>query len=233
MMEFASFSHTGPRSRNEDRLLEPMSSADGCVLAAVADGIGGSDDGALAADLAIASIKLASSEEMSIEEIFSLAKETISEHAALDPELVKIGTTLSLCRLMDGKVEFGHVGDSRIYLMRGNGLRTLTKDQTEIAELVEKGIFSRRQAVKYPRKGVLTSALTNYSDFELLVGSADVEKADRLLVLTDGVYECVSKAKMVELSLQSDSIHSFVTGIESSVRAVGPKDNYSVVAIEI
>src|SRR3546814_5436694 len=60
----------------------------------------------------------------------------------------------------DLNARVGHVGDSRIYHLRGSGLVTRTKDQTEVQHLIDEGILTPERAKMYPRKNVLLSAIS-------------------------------------------------------------------------
>jgi protein phosphatase len=232
-MKSFSFSRIGSRERNEDRILEPVALPDGSSIAAVADGIGGSDDGAQAAHLAIQAIEQHAMIGDDVAMMFRAAKDALAQYSEQTSPPSRIGTTLSLCKFSESSLKFGHVGDCRIYLLRGEGLKTLTKDQTEIAELVEKGVFTRRQAKRYPRRGILTSALTSYSEYNLQEGWSNIQSGDRILLMSDGVYNSVNKRSMLDCSLQFPDISDFSRELESLVSSSAPTDNFSMVAIEI
>lgn len=232
-MKSALFSEIGPRERNEDRVLEPTRLNDDSTLIAIADGIGGSDDGALAADLAIQAIKSKAATSPDMASLFHEAQNQIKTHADKYELKSKIGTTLSACRIFNDKLSFGHVGDCRIYILRKTGLITITRDQTEIAALVEKGVFTRREARRYRRRAVLTSALTNYSEYELQEGEFHINNGDRILLISDGVYNSITKRMIVDLSMKYSELHMFASAIRDYVDSSGPTDNFSMLAVEI
>lgn len=228
-----SFSERGPRDSNQDRLLEPYVRPEGCCLAAIADGIGGSNGGDLAADLAVNTVRLFRGTHDKLESVFKSSVEQMKEKSNSDPFFAKMGTTLSIAYLSEKIVYTAHVGDTRIYHLRAAGLKTLTQDQTEVAELRRKGVLTDSQARRYPRKNVLLSALSPAGDYEVQLNSSTLEIGDRLLLLTDGVYQRLQRGAIIKQSLANDTIEGLVRGIENQVLAKEPSDNYSVIGIEI
>ena len=192
---------------------------DGCV-AIVADGVGGNYGGGVASALAVKeAIELITvSPSSSIEQIFAAVSRTIKERGNTDLISNQMATTLSLC-LVDsqGTAYVGHVGDSRIYHLRGKGIVQRTKDQTEVAALVEAGILSREQAKSYPRRTVLRSALSAKGAYELFEITFPVASGDRLILLTDGIYRLVSKSQLRDFSLASTSIEDLSRKIRDEI----------------
>jgi protein phosphatase len=75
--------------------------------------------------------------------------------------------------------------------VRSGGIITLSRDQAEVAELVRKGVLSKRQAEKHPRRNALTSALSSAGDHDVFEAEATTEVGDRLLLLREGKRESV------------------------------------------
>ncbi|TPG11967.1 PP2C family protein-serine/threonine phosphatase [Sphingomonas oligophenolica] len=232
-LEFASFSNVGPRKANEDRLLSPTGSCLDAVLVAIADGIGGAKGGAEAASIAIEAASAVGPDPGHLEDIFRAAARTIADLGRADPEKIKAGTTLSVATIINGRVDVAHVGDTRIYHLRGRGLNALTQDQTEIAELVRRGVFTESQARRYPRRNVLLSALTASREYEIYRSYANIEPGDRLLLLSDGVHGRVKRGAILNLSLKNTSVSGWLNDIEQRVEAAKPSDNYTALGIQI
>ena len=87
-----------------------------------------------------------------------------------------MGTTITVARVEDdGSVTFGHVGDSRAYLLRGNDLEQLTDDHSLVAELVRRGELSAEAAEVHPQRSVITRALGTDPDVDVDAFSVDGE----------------------------------------------------------
>ena len=232
-IQFSSFSHVGPRSSNQDRVLEPEVVDGQFCVAAIADGIGGAAGGDIAAEVAIDCARHIQGSERELMPAFARIVEKMRELSEADIALAKMGTTLSIALVRDKMVHTAHVGDTRIYHLRGSGLRTLTQDQTEVAELLRKGVLSKSQAKRYPRRNVLLSALSPAAQYEVHYSSSTLEVGDRLLLISDGVYQRLDKSTISGASLTNVTVEAFVRAVEHSVSGMDPTDNFSAVGIEI
>ncbi|WP_164708193.1 PP2C family protein-serine/threonine phosphatase, partial [Pseudomonas viridiflava] len=160
------------------------------------------------------------------------AHRSISEKAALDPTLHGMATTFTAIH-WDGHVLKGvHTGDSRAYLLRGKGLKQLTKDHTEVARLVAEGKISKEDSVHYPRKNVLTSALGTHKNLLIDEFSFEVQKGDRLLLITDGIYGVITKKCLVDLSLAHTHFTEFCEDVLRQVDNSAATDNFTLVGLE-
>ncbi len=229
----AAFSNLGPRERNEDRYLEPAALSGSAMLVAIADGMGGAAGGGDAASIAIEATRAAGPDLSRLERIFSDSIDAIRSRAAAAPELARMGTTLSVAVLIDGLVHVAHVGDTRVYHLRGSGLNNLSEDQTEIAELVRRGVFNEREAKRYPRRNVLLSALTASGEYTIHRSKAELKPGDRILLLSDGVHQRVMRGGIINSSVAHSTLKDFVDDIEQRVIANKPTDNFSALALQI
>lgn len=233
LLEFAAFSELGPRSINEDRYLAPSGKELVSTVIAIADGMGGAPGGSDAATIAIAAAMAIGANPERLTDVFVDAVTEIKKRGAEDASLEKMGTTLSLAILANGEVHVAHVGDTRIYHIRGSGLNALTEDQTEIAELVRRGIFSPQQALRYPRRNVLLSALTAKGEYEVYRSSAKLEAGDRILLVSDGVHQRVKRGGILNSSIAHDDITEFVQEIKERVVKSSAIDNFTALAVEV
>ena len=229
---FASFTNLGPRTSNQDRLLEPEIK-DGYCIAAIADGMGGAEGGAIAAEIAIHLTRILTADPERMGDVFPIVVEHLRDIGVKDAALAKMGTTLSALMIKNGIVYTAHVGDTRIYHLRGLGLNTLTEDQTEVAELRRKGVLSESQARRHPRRNILSSALTSSGNYKVHYNRSRVEIGDRLLLVSDGVYQTILKGAVINASVRHASINGMLDEIDRRVVANGPTDNYSAIGIQI
>lgn len=229
----ASLSCQGPRADNQDRLLEPIKLRSGAWLAGIADGVGGAAGGGEAAQLAIEEVSRLQGEPTELDSLFDRITEAIRFRASQDPNLRKMATTLSVILVKDWFAHVAHVGDTRIYHLRASGLKNLTEDQTEVAELVRKGVLTRYQAKNYPRKHVLTSVLSAQVGYSVIRREAVLMAGDRLTLLSDGVYDRVLRRTISEISVASKTVAEFAASLRQYVESAGPSDNYSAIIVEV
>jgi serine/threonine protein phosphatase PrpC len=167
---YAAFSDTGMvRKHNEDDfLILPESN-----LFCVADGVGGLKSGELASKSALESIKTVVGTTTNnllrnsissilignslLEQIFQTANSVVYEKTIKLSN--KMATTLAVVSINNRKSYIAHVGDSRVYLYRNEGLKQVTRDHSLVAELIENGSISQEQARNHPRRNVITRAL--------------------------------------------------------------------------
>jgi serine/threonine protein phosphatase PrpC len=189
MIDAAGLSLTGPKPRNEDNLLIPHVSGARWV-AAIADGVGGNVGGAEASKIAIqVSTSLYERPDTALEDVFAEVSEQIYRESIINPDLTRMATTLSLIRATESRIELAHVGDTRVYHVRGSGIVTRTEDQTEVAELIRQKVLTPSQAKSYPRRNVLTSFLSASKRYDLFRSSFEAQFGDWIFLLSDGAYK--------------------------------------------
>lgn len=229
MKKFA-FSDKGPRANNQDSYCVETKGIE--TIASVADGVGGNQGGEIASKLAVDSFKKSFAAGLQLTACLETAHRDISEQAALDQTLHGMATTFTAIHWNGGILKGVHTGDSRAYLLRGLGLKQLTKDHTEVARLIAEGKISKKDSVHYPRKNVLTSALGTHKDLLIDEFSSEVETGDRLLLITDGVYGVVTKKTLVTLSLENPDFIVFCEKIIRKVCDATATDNFTLVGLE-
>lgn len=184
---------------------------DSLNLYIVADGMGGYNGGEIASSIAVAAVKgyfennFASSSN-DRESILALIRNAIEyanmvviEKAKSEKELEGMGTTLDLCLIYNNKIYIGHVGDSRIYRIRKEFIRKLTKDHSYVQQLVEDGKITKEEAVHHPKKNMITKALGVSSMVEPDVYVKGYLKDDIVVMCTDGLSNMVPDAKLYEI----------------------------------
>ncbi|QNK72195.1 serine/threonine-protein phosphatase [Variovorax sp. PAMC28562] len=210
------FSLTGKNKINEDAI--GFREENNLHVAAIADGVGGNDGGATASAIAImvAIDSISKVENLPFLSIFSDAAAHIKLEAQLDLINANMATTLSMCQIDSlGRCRVGHVGDSRIYHLRGTGILQKTVDQTEVAALIDAGILTKSQAKTYPRRTVLTSALSSKGNFDLYEAQFSTISGDRLIFLTDGIYRILGKKKICETSVSFSDLADFSKALKN------------------
>lgn len=231
-MNHIQISSQGPRAENQDcAAVEELS--DGSLLCCVADGVGGHNGGKVASNEAIhIFINLVKQNVYSLEDCALKTHEAISKMSVSDPSLFGMATTLSAVLISENRITGIHCGDSRVYLLRANGIKQLTDDQTEVARLIKIGKLTKEDAIDYPRKNVLYSAIGGNKTPELQVLNFDIKSGDRLILTTDGAHNFLPKRFLRDASIASNSIGLLITKLEQQLLASELNDNYTIVAVQ-
>lgn len=225
------------RAGNEDSALTSRS------VIAVADGMGGHAAGEVASRIAITTLakesELFTSKDIDLESAddiylssIPLIDATIAEYAIEKPELAGMGTTLSALFLRDGAVALLHVGDSRIYRLRGNAFEQLTIDHTVIQELLDQGAITEGDVATHPQRSVLTQVLMGDGRNQIALAIYDVKIDDRFLLCSDGLTGALSD-KEIKAILKSKGRGVAVDLLIESAYANGAPDNVTVIVADV
>ena len=208
-------------------------------LYAVADGMGGRAGGAIAARIAINTLRDSVREKGEINErvlhdALARAHREILEQASAKRELAGMGTTIVVLGFAGTRMYLANIGDSRAYRVRAGVITQLTEDHTVVGELVRAGALTREQASKAPVSHILTRSLGGGS--ELSVDSWFCEDgpiaADRYILCSDGLYNLVPAEELLELCTQYP-MHQLPDVLIRLANERGGTDNTSVVVVEI
>jgi PPM family protein phosphatase len=223
----------GPRASNQDYVLvEDLPG--GVIFASVADGVGRNKGGEVASKTAsetlVATLR---GDGRSLEESFEIANCRLKDLAQSDPALAGMATTLTAILIAGLRLTGAHAGDSRVYILRRNGIRQLTEDHTEAAKLIREGSLAKHEAQSHPYRNLLYSALGSAKDLVIETFAFDLLPKDRILIMSDGVYSVVSKRTFRDISLKHGSFEGFCNAVLELVEGGRPNDNFSIVALEI
>ena len=145
-----------------------------------------------------------------------------------------MGTTCTALVLRNGTALAAHVGDSRLYLIRGGQIYLMTEDHSAVMELVKRGLLTREQARHHPDKNVILRALGSHSEVEISIWDEPfpIRGGDRFLLCSDGLYDLVEDKEIMEVVLASDS-HSACAGLITLAKERGGYDNITVAVVGI
>jgi PPM family protein phosphatase len=231
--QVVSVSDTGRKRRhNEDSYVcEPP-------LFAIADGMGGAQAGEVASDLAATAIQEHADEPgVGAERVVSLIQEAnrrVYEHASQDSALAGMGTTLTLAVVEEGHVAFGHVGDSRAYLLRDGTLEQVTEDHSLVAELTRAGKLSEEEAESHPQRSVITRALGTDPDVDVDAFTIATHDGDVFLLCSDGLTAMVEDGSIQEiLQKRRSNLQKAAQDLVKAANRGGGEDNITVLLFEI
>lgn len=230
-LTWATGTHQGRiRDHNEDNVhpTEDGTTSD-TLLIGVADGMGGHVGGEIASRLALTA---AVESDGSPGQRVLAGNDAVVSASEQDPSLRGMGTTISLAEIHpDGRAVIGHVGDSRIYLLRAGSLYQLTRDHTLIAELQAAGKITPEQALHHPQRSVLTRAagLT----YEMVPDELEerLEDGDRLILCSDGLSNMIDNDTILSLST-AESLHEVVWSLIEAANEAGGHDNITVAVVD-
>ena len=220
---------------NEDQLIDNSETTEYWdAVYGVADGVGGNAGGKIAATIAIEEIMRSTPKhENDFDQTYKKICEALKEAAKPESELTNMATTLTTCFIKNSEAYIAHVGDTRAYHLRGNGIMQRTVDQTELQKLLDEGVISKARAVTYPRKNVLLSALSAKSNYTIYTNKFSLEPKDRIVILSDGAYSKVQPREIRDISLASQNITAFKENLLELIVNRSPSDDYSAVCVEI
>lgn len=233
-VSFSSFSVQGRERSNQDAILEPVEVGSG-FWCAIADGVGGRPDGDLASALAVNSIRnyLSSVGDATMAKVFAEVADQFEKQSLSVGDEKPMATTLSVLHFSDTSARVGHVGDSRVYHLRNEGILRRTRDQTEVQDLLDRGVINKRQVARYKRKNVLNGYIANGKKPLVVEGSFEVENEDRIVLLTDGVHGVVSMKLIRDISLASETAAMFADKLQVAVEEAGVIDDYSALVLSV
>ncbi len=239
------------RGHNEDNLcLVPEYN-----LYLVADGMGGHASGEVASQLAVETVaeffketssdedmtwpykmeKGRSYEENRLAAAIKLANLRIFEQAKNDPSKHHgMGTTLVASFISGDLVYYGHVGDSRVYRLRGETLSQVTDDHSLLNDYIKMKDLTEEEIENFPHKNVIVRALGMKETVQVDVDHEEPEDGDLHLLCSDGLTDMIKDEGIKEILLENrDDLEACIQKLIDTANANGGKDNITVVVVEV
>lgn len=229
------------RKVNEDYYF--ISEADSKIkLYIIADGMGGYNAGEVASKMATESVKeyiykhFEKSKESResivdmLNEAIKYANETVYKKSKSEKDLEGMGTTLDVCLIYNSKVYIAHIGDSRVYRIRKDFLRRITKDHSYVQTLIEDGKITKEEAYNHPKRNMLTKALGCMEEVEPDIYVKTFLKGDILIMTTDGLTNMVRENEMYEI-IKEGTAKVATERLVSKANENGGYDNITVIII--
>lgn len=220
------------RENNEDAVHA------GPGLIAVADGVGGGPSGEVASDIVIRTLETLDSEPrpadpaQALRQAMAAADRNLQAAIEADPRLAGMGTTLTAL-LADGDVlDLVHVGDSRAYAWSNGALTQLTRDDTYVQGLVDKGVLSKEEARFHPQRALVTQAVHG-AGVTPTYAVVRPHPGDRLLVCSDGLSDYVEEAAIAQTLADEPDLTACAHQLVQLALAEGAPDNVSVILADV
>jgi serine/threonine protein phosphatase PrpC len=230
----AARSVVGPvRANNEDAVFASPR------LAAVADGVGGAAAGEVASATVINALVHLDKCRLRAPLDEALAGAVAEGNAAIAfivecrPRTAGMSTTLTAVALGDdGALVLAHVGDSRTYLLRDSALRRLSRDDTLVQDLIDRGTLTAAEARRHPQRSVVLRALDGDPARRPAIAVTEARAGDRLLLCSDGLSDVVEDGDLGP-ALGSGSPRACADRLVARALAAGARDNVSAVVADV
>ena len=229
------------RNENQDRFSDSTLPAGNLYI--VADGMGGHQGGALAAELTVRELqryigraKPDTSIEQIITQAFREANRIVYEQAHCGDEATAgMGSTAVLLLINGACARVAHVGDSRAYLFRQSKLQLLTKDHTVVQKMVDAGLLTPQEASRHPHASILERAIGNKPDIDVEISEEFiVQDGDAFLLCSDGISGYVPDEEIEYVIRSSEKVHDIPNDlIQLALEDRGGQDNATVQFIQI
>lgn len=144
-----------------------------------------------------------------------------------------MGTTIATVTVFNQMAHLGHVGDSRIYLIRAGELKQVTEDHSWIGEQMRQGILSKDEASRHPLRNVITRALGSREDVEVDVQEQVLQPDDRLLLCSDGLTTMLNDEEISRTVAEAGGdIDKACRRLVDKANDRGGEDNVTVVMVQ-
>ena len=237
------------REHNED-----MIAFDGELgLLVLADGMGGYNAGEVACGVAVKSIVTLvgvageleavrvtarnsglSRPGIILRDAIQRANKIIYQTARSQPQCEGMGTTVVAALFFDNRIAVAHVGDSRLYRLRGGQMEQITLDHSLLQELVDRGFYSPEEAQRASNKNYVTRALGVEPNVEVELQEHGAHKGDCYLLCSDGLSDMIEDDDMgLTIATFGQNLQSVAQHLVQLANDNGGKDNISVVLAQV
>ena len=237
------------RSHNEDSVGHEKS----CGLVVVADGMGGYNAGEVASGITVSVLTTEikhrlrevsaherdadSGKELGVALLYGnvqKANASIYHAAQSQPQYAGMGTTVVAGLFYDNRVAVAHVGDSRMYRLRGEEFGPITRDHSLLQEQIDSGMISVEDARLSKNKNLVTRAVGIEPEVDVDVHVYDVQVGDIYLLCSDGLNDMVEDEDIGStLQMLQANLPLAASQLVQMANDNGGRDNVSVVLVKI
>ena len=211
----------------------------------LADGVGGNRSGEIASQSALDALEkfvrhnppewLGSRDEIFryFRAAVNYVNQFIIKLSEAKPQYAGMATTLAFAYVRDNELYVANVGDSRVYLMHDDMIQQITDDHTYVNDLVKMGAITKEEAHIHARKNVITRAIGANANNEPDCFCVSLEKGDRILLCSDGLYDEVDDESILSIVTRSDNMSECVRDLVAIANENGGNDNISVICVDL
>jgi protein phosphatase len=211
----------------------------------LADGVGGNRSGEIASQSALDALEkfvrhnppewLGSRDEVFryFRAAVNYVNQFIIKLSEAKPQYGGMATTLTFVYIREDEMYVANVGDSRVYLAHGDMIQQITDDHTYVNDLVKMGAITKEEAHMHARKNVITRAIGANANNEPDCFSVPVEKGDRILLCSDGLYDEVDDDTILSVLNRYDDMKVCAEDLVYMANENGGNDNISVICVDL
>jgi len=218
-------------------------------LFVIADGMGGRDNGEQASAIAVrvlsqqvvqnlylemlaseGDVREGNADRPSISEVVSAAVQ--SANAVVSQKVPDGGTTLTAALIIGDMAYFGHVGDSRAYLITAHNIEQITRDHSLVQRLIELEQLTPEEAVTHSQRNVLYRALGQGTTLEIDTSVRRLPANSYLLLCSDGLWNMVPQELIAQLVRSASSLSEACDRLVQAANQRGGPDNISVILVQ-
>jgi PPM family protein phosphatase len=237
------------REHNEDAI-----AWDGDIgLFVLADGMGGYNAGEVASGIAVKTIMNLVREAYEVQELrgtdksgglsragiilrdaISRANKIIHQTAKTQPQCEGMGTTVVAGLFYDNRIIMAHVGDSRMYRLRGERFEQVTLDHSLLQELVDRGFYTPEEAQRVTNKNYVTRALGVEPTVDVEIREEPVQRGDCYVLCSDGLSDMIEDEDIhLTISTFGSNLDTVARQLVQLANDNGGRDNISVLLAEV
>ena len=167
-------------------------------------------------------------------EKIAVANAAIYHSAESQPQYAGMGTTLVAALFCDNQLTVAHIGDSRLYRLRGEEFALLTRDHSFLQEQIDSGVLSVEEARFSQNKNLVTRALGVDPVVEAEIQDYEVQAGDIYLLCSDGLNDMVEDEEIqLTLHMLSANLELAATQLVQMANDNGGRDNVSVILVKV
>lgn len=228
------------RAGNEDSLYADADQERGLFI--VADGMGGHAAGEVASEMAVQIVArdLAPMRDLSgpeplvlMADALKAANRAIYERTIVEADKQGMGTTASCIVMGQGRWIIGHIGDSRIYLLRDGVFRQVTKDHSYVQEQVDAGFLTPEQARYHPYSNVITRCVGANAAVEADVLQGELQNGDLFVLASDGLTGMVEDPQLKKILETRQTPGRIVDAMITEANRRGGLDNITAIVVQV
>jgi protein phosphatase len=241
VIESSGLSHIGPvREDNQDTIHLPDENrpVEAGLLYAVADGMGGYTQGAVASALAIQKLTEALYNGSGRPNPKSLRRGVESANLSIYRTAERLGagrmgTTLTAAYIIENEMHLVHVGDSRAYLVRDRHATCLTADHTTVGDLVRTKLIPADKVRTHSQRSILTKSVGIGMFVKPDISQHKLQEEDYLILCSDGVWSVIQDEEFAQSVMENNGVDQVSKNLVNLALERRTDDNASVIAIHI
>ena len=221
------------RQHNEDSFI----ARDDINLWAVADGMGGHEAGDVASQLIVELLgkinfhnNLSSYVDL-VDDTLIAANNQLRTLSRENYNNQTIGSTVVSMVACDRHIAYLWAGDSRVYRIRNRQIKQLTRDHSEVQNMVDQGLLLAEEAEAHPAANVITRAMGASDSLYLSVGIDEALDNDIYILCSDGLYRDITDRELLQMALQPD-INNICSDMMQLALSREAKDNITTIIIQ-